>query len=201
MRMTKAITLARLGIILALAAAALVACGNSGSRAKNASEISASASGQDATAVMISYSKFDKILASDAASKTVTVNLIAGQGTAAKGFNFNGYSNGDMHIQIPTGWRVRVSMIDESNTPHSALIVPWKERLGGALHAAFAHSAPADFRSGIEKGDDPQKFTFTAGKAGKYAIVCGVRGHIDAGMWDVFDVVDNLAAPRVLVNQ
>ncbi len=153
--MTKTVTLARLGIALALTAAALVACGYSGSKAKSTSAIAVSASGGAATAVMVSYSRSEKILASDAASKTVTVNLIAGQGTASKGFNFNGYSNGNMRIQVPTGWRVKVSMIDESNTPHSALIVPWKERQGGALHAAFAHSAPADFRSGIEKGDDP----------------------------------------------
>jgi sulfocyanin len=199
--MIKPVTLTRFGIVLALTAAAFVACGSSGSKAKSTSAMVAAAPGGAATAVMISYSGSDKILASDAAAKTVTVNLIAGQGAAAKGFNFNGYSNGDMHIQVPTGWRVKVSMIDESNTPHSALIVPWEERQGGALHAAFAHSAPADFRSGIEKGDDPQKFTFTADTAGEYAIVCGVPGHIDAGMWDAFDVVDNLAAPQVLAKQ
>lgn len=56
------------------------------------------------------------------------------------------------------------------------------ERRGGTLHAAFTGSAPADFRSGIEKGDDPQKFTFTPNKAGEYAIVCGVPSHVDAGM-------------------
>ena len=196
--MKKAVTLTRFGIVLALTAAALLACGNSGSKAQSTSAMAAAAPDGAATAVMVSYSGSDKILASNAAAKTVTVNLIAGQGTAAKGFNFNGYSNGDMRIQVPTGWRVKVSMIDESNTPHSALIVPWKERQAGTLHAAFAGSAPKDFRSGIEKGDDPQKFTFIARKAGKYAIVCGVPGHIDAGMWDAFDVVDNLAAPRVL---
>ena len=199
--MIKAVTLTRFGVVLALAAAALVACGNSGSKTTSAGAMAAAAPGGTAAAVMVSYSGSDKILKSNMASKTVTVNLIAGQGTAGKGFNFNGYSAGDMHIQVPTGWRVTVSMIDDSNTPHSALIVPWDERQGGPFHAAFAHSAPADFRSGIEKGDDPQKFTFTAEKAGQYAIVCGVPGHVDAGMWDVFDVVDNLAAPQVLVNQ
>ncbi len=198
--MIRAVTPIRFGIVLALAAAVLVACGNSGGKTTSASA-KAAAPGGAAAAVMVSYSGSDKILKINMASKTVTINLIAGQGTDGKGFNFNGYSDGDMHIQVPTGWRVKVSMVDESNTPHSSLIVPWGERQGGPFHAAFAHSAPADFRSGIEKGDDPQRFAFTASKAGLYAIVCGVPGHVDAGMWDAFDVVDNLAAPQVLVNQ
>jgi sulfocyanin len=199
--MIRSVTLTRLGIVLALAAAVLVACGNSGGKAKGTGVMAAGVSGGAATAGVVLYPGPDKILAGDAASKTVTVNLIAGQGNAANGFNFNRYANGDMHVQVPTGWTVKVSMVDESNVPHSALIVPWEERTGGSLRPAFAGSAGADFRSGIEKGDDPQKFTFIADKAGQYAIICGVRGHVDAGMWDVFDVVDNLAAPRVLVKQ
>ena len=138
---------------------------------------------------------------SDAASKTVTANLVGGQGTAANGFNFNGYANGDMQVQVPTGWTVKVSFVDQSSTPHSALIVPWEERQAGGFPPGFHGSAAADFRSGIEKGDDPQTFSFTVDKAGQYAIVCGVPGHDSAGMWDEFDVVDNLAAPRVLVKK
>jgi sulfocyanin len=148
---------------------------------------------------MVSYTGLDKILVSDAATKSVEISLVAGEGSVAKGFNFNGYANGDMHIQVPTGWTVKVSMVDDATTPHSALVVPWDERKAGTLHPAFAGSAGADFRAGIEKGDEPQIFTFHADKAGQYAIVCGVAGHIDLGMWDGFDVIDNLAAPQVLV--
>jgi sulfocyanin len=192
--------LTRLSVVLALAAV-FVACGNAGSKAKTTGSPSTAASTKAAAVVMASYSGPDKILRSDAASRTVTVNLIAGQGSDANGFNFNGYANGALHIQVPTGWRVKVSMIDEASTPHSALIVPQAQRQGGPFEPAFTGSAPADFRSGIEKGDDPQTFAFTADKAGEYAIVCGVPGHVDAGMWDAFDVVDNLAAPQVLVKQ
>jgi plastocyanin len=87
-----------------------------------------------------------------------------------------------MHVQVPTGWTVKVSFVVASGTPHSALIAPWDERQAKSLHPAFTGSAGADYRSGIEQGDPPQTFTFTAGKAGQYAIVCGVPGHDDAGM-------------------
>ena len=94
-----------------------------------------------------------------------------------------------------------MSFVAASGTPHSALIAPWDERQAKSLHPAFTGSAGADYRSGMEQGDPPQTFTFTAGKAGQNAIVCGVPGHDDAGMWDEFDVVDNLAAPQVLVRK
>jgi sulfocyanin len=196
--MIKPVTLTRLSIVVAVAAV-FVACGNAGSKAKANGAMSSAASA--AAAVMVSYSGQDKIVQSNPAARTVTVNLVAGQGADANGFNFNGYAKGAMHIQVPTGWRVKVSMIDESDTPHSALIVPWAQRQSAPFSPAFKGSAPADFRSGIEKGDDPQTFTFTADKAGEYGIVCGVPGHVDAGMWDAFDVVDNLAAPQVLVQK
>ena len=182
----KASAFARLSLSLAAVAALLAACAHKGN---------------PASAGLVPYAGPDKILAADPASRTVTLNLVAGEGAAAKGFNFNGFANGTMHVQVPTGWTVKVSMVDQAETPHSALVVPWSQRQGGNLTAAFTGSAPADFRSGIEKGDDPQTFTFMPDKAGAYAIVCGVQGHIDAGMWDTLDVVDNLAAPQVLVTK
>jgi sulfocyanin len=191
----KAVAFARFGLVLALGGAVLAACAHKGGTA------GAAAMSGSAAAALVAYSGPDKILASDAASKTVTVNLIAGEGASGNGFNFNGYANGAMHVQVPTGWTVKVSMVDQAETPHSALVVPWSQRQGGSFVPAFTGSAPADFRSGIEKGDDPQTFTFTADKAGQYAIVCGVPGHVDAGMWDAFDVVDKLAAPQVLVTK
>jgi sulfocyanin len=197
--MAKKRSFARVSLVVAFAffGVALVGCGSSGGKEKG----SAAAAGGAIPAGMVEYSGPDKILASDAASKTVTVNLVAGEGSAAGGFNFNGYANGDMQVQVPTGWTVKVSYIVESSLPHSTLIAPWDERKAGSLSAAFTGSAAADFRSGIEKGDDPQTFSFTADKAGQYAIVCGVPGHDSAGMWDEFDVIDNLAAPRTLVKK
>lgn len=188
---------ARHAIALALIGTALVACGNSSGNKSSGTAAAAST----AAASMVPYSGTDKILAIDAAAKKVTVNLIAGEGTAANGFNFNGYANGDMQVQVPTGWTIKVSMVDDASTPHSAVVAPWDERTSNKLQAAFKGSAPADYKSGIEKGDDPQTFSFAADKAGQYAVVCGVPSHAEVGMWDELDVVDNLAAPQVLVKK
>jgi len=192
-----------LALVLVAVGVFLVACGNSGGKAKGGGAATAAGSGsaQAAMSGMAPYSGPDKILASIQSSKTVTINLVAAEGSAASGFNFNGYAKGDMAIEVPTGWTVKVSFTDASSTPHSALIVPWNERQAAIFHPAFPGAATSDYRSGIEKGDSAQSFSFTADTAGHYAVVCGVPGHDDLGMWDRFDVVDNLAAPRVLVKQ
>ena len=156
-----------------------------------------------ADATFVPYSGKDTILATDAKNKKVTVALIAAQGDVAMGMNFNGYSNGDLQIQVPTGWKVKVTMkVGSGSMAHSALIVPWTEKAQKSKWTlAFSHSAVADYTSGIEAGDAPQSFTITASKAGQYALICGVPGHIKKGMWDEFDVVDGLTAPQVLVKK
>jgi len=190
-------------LVVALIGISLGACGESSGTVKKSVSVAAASSSPALAAMsgMVGYSGSDKIVVGDAASKSVTVTLVAGEGPAASGFNFDGYANGDMAVQLPTGWTVKVSFTVASSTPHSVLIVPWNERKAAIFHPAFAGAATPDYRSGIERGDPAQGFSFTADKAGEYAIVCGVPGHDDLGMWDTFDVVDNLAAPRVLVKQ
>ncbi len=190
-----------LSLVLAVVGVSLVACGNSSGSATRSAGAAASGSTSIAMSGMAPYSGSDRILTSDTSSKSVSIDLVAAEGSAASGFNFNGYAKGAMAIEVPTGWSVKVIFTDASSTPHSALIVPWNERHAAIFHPAFTGSATPDYRSGIEKGDSAQSFSFTADKAGQYALVCGVPGHDDLGMWDSFDVIDNLAAPRVLVKQ
>jgi len=189
--------------ILIVTGAALAACSHSGSATQLAKKdgsstavMTASASG----ATLVPYAGTDVIAAGDPATRTATVHLIGGEGSVAKGFNFNGFANGDMHIQVPTGWKVDVSLTVAGKIPHSAIIVPFSERTKGfAFQAAFPGSTVADYRMGIMSGDPPKTFSFTASTAGKYAIVCGVPGHDGLGMWDEFDVVAGLKQPVVLV--
>ncbi len=147
----------------------------------------------------VPYAGPDKILSFDAAKKTVTVNLVGGEAGAASGANFNGKSNGAMVIRVPLGWTVHLALVVDSALKHSALVVPWSNRLAASFTPAFQGSDPADFKTGIGKGAPAQEFTFTADKAGQYAVVCGVPGHASAGMWDELDVVTDLASPEVLV--
>ncbi len=155
--------------------------------------------GCSASGKLTPYKGPDNILSADPADKEVTVNLVGAEGNKASGFNFNGYANGNLVIRVPEGWKVRVTFKVDSQTPHSALITPWDQRTASAFTPAFPNAKTPDYVAGISEGAPAQEFSFTADKAGKYALVCGVPGHDTAGMWDEFDVVSGNAAPEVLV--
>jgi hypothetical protein len=136
------------------------------------------------------------ILSIDKNARVVTVRLVAPE--AQSGLSFNGFKSGAMVVKIPLGWKVNVDLKVESTLKHSALIVPWDERTSSTLHSAFPGAEPDHYQIGIGKGQADEIFSFTASKAGRYAIVCGVPGHDVAGMWDELDVTAGLDAPKVL---
>lgn len=136
----------------------------------------------------------------DAQSHQVALAIVGAGGSANSGFNFDGYANGDMIIQIPQGWKVTVSFTVQGSLAHSLVIVPWSNRsLNGPIQEAFPGSGVADPTNGYAQGDPPQTFSFTASSPGQYAMVCAVPGHVDIGMWDEMDVVAGLDAPGVFV--
>lgn len=193
-----------LSCLLALSVALLAACGSARSAQKGASppgsSKGAAAVDTGSSSSLKPYSGSDKIIASsDSKTKAVTLNLIGGQKNSSNGFNFNGFSKGDMVIKIPEGWRVTVHFSVQSSLSHSAIIAPWSQREASTFTPAFPGSATPHYSSGINKSDQPIDFSFSAGKAGKYSIVCAVPGHDDLGMWDELDVVRGLSSPLVLV--
>lgn len=128
----------------------------------------------------------------DKAAKTVDLNITTNQDMA-----FNGYSKGALKIAVPTGWTVKVTFSNSSTIQHSVGFTDWAHRQGNSFPAAFSHSLMQGFQSGITSSHAPVSFQFTADKAGKYAMVCGIPGHAAMGMWDEFDVSDHLQAPTV----
>ncbi len=148
---------------------------------------------------LVPYSGSDRILEVDQARKAVVVSLAGAEGGANFGMNFNGYGSGKMVIRVPLGWEVTLSLVVDSPLKHSALVVPWEKRQAGELTPAFPGSDPKDYRVGFGKGSAREQYTFAADKAGRYAIVCGVPGHAQIGMWDEFDVAADAAAPEVLI--
>jgi sulfocyanin len=189
-----------------LVVALLAACGNSkpasaaaAAKAMTAAGASASTDPPQAKALK-PYTGSDSIIGSaDAHSKSVTLNIVGGQGNAGSGFNFNGYANGDMVIKIPEGWKVTVNFTVDSSLSHSLVVAPWAQRQAGSFTPAFSGAATPNYSTGIHKGDSAEQFSFPATSAGQYAIVCAVPGHDDLGMWDELDVVSGLAKPEVLV--
>jgi hypothetical protein len=54
----------------------------------------------------------------DSSSKTVNLML------NITGFSFDGYSNGQMTVNVPHGWKVNVQCHNQSTSPHSCAVVP-----------------------------------------------------------------------------
>ncbi|MCL6599220.1 MAG: hypothetical protein K6T81_10820 [Alicyclobacillus macrosporangiidus] len=130
----------------------------------------------------------------NAGTKTVTFLLIAGYNNADGGFNFNGYTNGGMTFTVPKGWTVKINFQNNSTVPHSAVVVPYNKR--SADTPAIPGASSPNPEQGVGKGVK-QTFSFKAVTAGKYAIVCAVPGHEEAGMWITFVVSDTATAPSV----
>lgn len=133
---------------------------------------------------------------SDPAHRTVDLTLVAGLHGEN---NFNGYPNGTMTVAIPPGWTVRVHYRNQSKIkPHSAVVVPFAERTGG-WKPSFPGAHTPSFAIGTPPGGTAD-FRFTADRPGRYAVVCGVAGHRDKGMWAVLTVANDVVTPRIYVS-
>jgi sulfocyanin len=113
----------------------------------------------------------------DAASKTVTFELIAGP------FNFNGYTSGGATLVIPAKANVVMNFVNKDGTPHSAQIISGEGPLpNAAVEAAIPRAYTNKVLEGLpQEGSDVMRFT--APESGSYRIFCGVPGHGLSGMW------------------
>jgi sulfocyanin len=125
-------------------------------------------------------------LTTDAASKTVTLRLVAAQSNALGGFNFDGFGNGQLKVSVPAGWKVTVECSNMGAVPHSCAIVH------GASDTtpAFPGAASPNPTVGLTKGEKAT-FSFTPDRPGGYRIACLVPGHEESGMWDTFTVSES----------
>jgi Sulfocyanin (SoxE) domain len=137
-----------------------------------------------------SQPKAPRWLVWNARTHSVSLTLIAGYTKALSGYNFNGYGNGKMVITVPVGAKLNVTFSNKSTTlAHGLLFTPYADRNStSSLPVAFHGGSIPHATTGITAGK-VVKFSFVAGKVGKYAIVCPVPGHEPAGMWDVLNVV------------
>lgn len=172
--------LAVMGIALA-AGLLLAACGSSpsGSSSNGGSGSgSGSGSGTPTTAPSSpSAGGSSQYLNVDSSSKSVTLTL------NITGFNFDGFSNGQMTVNVPEGWSVTVQCNNKSTIPHSCAIV----QSTSSTSPAFSGAATSDPTTGLQPSSSAS-FTFTASSTGQYKIGCLVPGHMSAGMWDNFNV-------------
>jgi sulfocyanin len=137
----------------------------------------------------------DSHLSYDAATKTATLVLRAGEGSANGGMNFNGGSSGSVTITVPQGWTVRWHFVNMDAIPHSAIVLPDRQPFPAIPQTpAIPRAYTAQVTGGIPTNgtDDTQ---FVASAAGAYIIACGVPGHLSSGMWIRFVVSATATVP------
>lgn len=119
----------------------------------------------------------DSFLKFDAATNTVTFELVAGP------FDFNGYTSGGATLTVPPGSNNVINFAQDDGTPHSAEIASGTGPVpnsGG--EAAIPRAYTNKLIEGLPQGaTDVMKFT--APDSGSYRIICGVPGHALSGMW------------------
>ena len=121
----------------------------------------------------------DKWLSYDAATNTVTFELIGGP----LGFAFNGYASGGATLTVPSEATIVMNFVNKDGTPHSAEIISGEGPLpSAATDAAIPRAYTRQLSQGLaqEEGD---VMRFTVPKSGTYRIFCGVSGHGPSGMW------------------
>ncbi len=123
-------------------------------------------------------------LRSDATAKTVSLTLVAGYNGANSGFNFDGYSGGNVEIDVPQGWAVTITCSNKGPLNHSCAVVADE----AASQPVFTGATTPNPGAGLPAGQQAN-FTFKPDRTGTYRIACLVPGHEPEGMWIVFRVV------------
>ena len=118
-----------------------------------------------------------KWLSYDAATNTVTFELIAGP------FDFNGYRNGEGTLVVPPKANIVMNFVNKDGTPHSAIVISGE---GPIPNAASDPAIPRAYTNKVLEGL-PQEagdvMRFPVPESGTYRIFCGVPGHGLSGMW------------------
>lgn len=119
----------------------------------------------------------DKWLSYDAATNTVTFELIAGP------FTFNGFRNGEGTLAVPPKANMVINFVNKDGTPHSAIVISGD---GPIPNAATDPAIPRAYTNKVLEGlpqEAGDAMRFPMPEAGTYRIFCGVPGHGLSGMW------------------
>ncbi len=133
----------------------------------------------------------------DAATRTVTFQLIAGAPGAQTPFNFNGFGNGNLTLVIPAGATVNMPFVNEDGVPHSAEVISGTAPIpnsGG--DPAIPRAYTINLLEGLPQGGK-DKINFTATPAATYRIICGVPGHALSGMYIDMRIDATAQEPRL----
>jgi hypothetical protein len=124
-----------------------------------------------------SSSPLDEWLSYDAATNTVTFELIAGP------FTFNGHRDGGATLLVPSKATIVMNFVNKDGTPHSAIVISDE---GAIPNAPTDPAIPRAYTNKVLEGlpqEAKDVMRFPLPESGTYRIVCGVPGHGLSGMW------------------
>jgi FtsP/CotA-like multicopper oxidase with cupredoxin domain len=130
----------------------------------------------------------------DEDAQTVTITLVAGSTSANNHWNFNGLFGGRGAITVPEGYEITINL--ENRDPAMAHSVGVGETMATyptnftdpqPIFAGAMTSNPTSMTDATMPGET-ESITFTADRAGEFALICYVSGHAATGMWMPFTV-------------
>ena len=150
------------------------------------------------------YARVAPYLYVDAAQKKAVIQVVAAATPSDGGFNFDGYDKGRANFVIPVGWSATLEFSNKSATPHDvaltqSLKVPLTAVPPAGEPKPVAIPGPTTLASGISASSGTLAQPFSTAAPGRYYLVCGVPGHVQAGMWDYLTVSATAKRPAIQV--
>jgi alcohol dehydrogenase (cytochrome c) len=140
----------------------------------------------------------------NAAQKKAVLQVVAAATPSNSGFNFDGYAKGKANFIVPVGWTITLEFSNRSSVPHDvaltkSLQVPLTPVPPTGSIAPIAIPGPTTLAHGLSASSGTIAQGFSSNAPGRYYLVCGVPGHVQAGMWDYFTVSASAKQPSIVV--
>lgn len=118
-------------------------------------------------------------LTQDIEKKTVEVYIIATFDKSNYGMNFNGVSKSEGGYEIPLGWKVKVTFCNNSDVPHSVMVVEadTAERKMNLGETPYFDGATTPKPNTLGTTSKIEKFEFTPDEVGDFSFACGFPTH------------------------
>jgi uncharacterized cupredoxin-like copper-binding protein len=162
----------------------LIACGGGGTEEEGTTEADTTAAAETTTTTTAGLTTPGWMLV-DATNQTVELEIAAGSDAVNNYWNFNGLYAGNGSITVPQGYTVTINFANaDPAQPHSVGIGESMDTYPAMFEnpqPAFAGAISPDATTGTAPGGTAT-VTFTADRAGEFAMICYVPGHAVAGM-------------------
>lgn len=148
-------------------------------KAQQESDTASATGGRCCTVLPIGEIKNPVFLKQDADKKEAELFIIATFDKSNYGMNFNGISKSEGGYEVPLGWKVKVTFCNNSDVPHSLMVVEADaaERKINLGDEPYFEGATTPKPNTIGTTNKIEKFEFTPDEAGDFSLACGFPTH------------------------